>query len=83
MAALQLVGQFALAGDAFKDRLLAVGELPQQPDALLNGAQDFFIEAAGAFLAIARDERDGVALVEQLHHGFDLHLADLQILRDP
>ena len=74
----QLVGQLALALDALEDGLLALGELAQQADALLDDAHHLLVEAAGAFLAVARDERDGVALVEQLHHALDLHLADLQ-----
>ena len=66
-----------------QDGLLAVGELAQQADALLDGAQDLLVQPAGAFLAVAGDEGNGVALVEQLHHAFDLHLADLQVLSDP
>jgi hypothetical protein len=37
------------------------------------------VQPAGAFLAVAGDERNGVALVEQLHHALDLDLADLQV----
>jgi hypothetical protein len=78
----QLVGEFALPLDALEDRVLAVGQLAELADALLDGADDLLVEAAGALLAVAGDERDGVALVEQLHHAFHLHLADLQVLGD-
>ena len=63
--------------------MLALGQLAKQPDALLDDAEDFLIQPAGALLAVARDERDGVALVEQLHHAFDLDFADLKVLSDP
>src|ERR1700723_2160673 len=78
-----MVGELVLPRNALQDRLLTVGELAEEADAFLNGAQDFFIETAGAFLAVAGDEGNGVILVEELHHGFDLHLADLEVLRDP
>ena len=52
------------------------------PTRCLDAADHLLRQAAGAFLAIAGDERDGVAFVEQLHHGLDLDLADLQILGD-
>src|SRR5262249_57737961 len=39
-------------------------------------------EAAGAFVAVTRDERDRVALVEQLDHAFDLRFANLEVLSD-
>src|SRR5262249_55536343 len=64
-------------------RRLAFGEVAEVADAFLNNAQDFFIQPAGAFLAVAGDEGDGIFLVEQLDDRLDLHLADLQILGDP
>jgi hypothetical protein len=60
-----------------EDGTLPVGELAELADALLDGAQHFFVQAAGAFFAVPRDERDGVAFVEQLHDAFDLDFADL------
>ena len=50
--------------------------------AALDGADDLLVKPAGALLAVARDERDGVALVEQMHDRLDLQLADLQVLGD-
>ncbi len=78
----QLVGQPALVLDALEDGVLALGELPLGLHAPLHGADDFLVEPAGALLTVARDERDGVALVEQVDHGLDLQLADLQVLGD-
>jgi hypothetical protein len=49
----------------------------------LNLPNDFFVESAGSFFAIASDERNRIALVEQLDDAFDLDFADLEVLRDP
>src|SRR5688572_12005066 len=51
-------------------------------DPRLDLTDDLFVESSRAFLAIARDEGNGVALVEQLHDGFHLNLANLQVLSD-
>ena len=76
------VGQFALVFDGLENGLLAFGQLAQLPDPGLNHADDFFVEPAGTFLAVARNKWDGVALVEQSDHALDLHLAYLQVLGD-
>src|SRR6185295_17463638 len=51
-------------------------------DARLDKPDDFLVEAAGPLLAVAGDERDRVALVEQLDHALHLQLADLKVLGD-
>src|SRR5262249_5378106 len=81
--AAQLVGQLALRFDALEDGLLAFVELLEEVEPALDIADGILVETAGAFLAIAGDERDSVALVEELDDAFNLHLANLQILRDP
>ena len=69
-------------GLSLEDGLFALAQLTQQHHALLDRPQHLFIEAASLLLAVARDEGNGVALVEQAHHALDLHAADLQVLRD-
>ena len=44
---------------------------------------DHLVQAAGPLLAVARDERDRVALVEQLDDALHLNAPDLEVLRDP
>src|SRR5262249_4187104 len=68
--------------DALGDGVFALGELAQQDDASLDDADLLLVEVAGPFLAVARDERDGVALIEQLNHALDLQLANLEVLGD-
>src|SRR5262249_6477617 len=58
------------------------GQGPHLRDARLNLANDVLVQPAGAFLAVARDEGNGVALIEQLDHTLHLQAADLQILSD-
>ena len=79
----QLVGELALPLDGAQDGLLALGHVAQSGDALLDRAQHLLVQPAGPLFAVAGDERDGVALVEELDDGLDLDLADLQVLRDP
>ena len=76
----EVVGQLALVGDAAQDRLLLGGDFAQELDAALHPANLRLVEAAGALLAVAGDERHGVLVVEQLHHRLDLGLAELQVL---
>src|SRR5439155_21338274 len=79
----QLGGEASLCLDALEDGLLAVVQLAEEADAGLDLADHVFVEPAGPLLAIASDERDGIAVIEQLHHTLDLDLFDLQVLRDP
>ena len=63
--------EFPLPLDRSQDRLLAVGQLPRLADGIGDPPDVDFVEAAGLIAAVARDERNGVALVEQLHRRLD------------
>ena len=76
----EFVREFALEGNALEDRLLAVGEVPELLHAFLDAANHVFVQAAGPFLPIPRDEGNRVLVVEQHHDGFDLRFANLQVL---
>src|SRR5262249_29645128 len=76
----QVVGQFTLTVDTLEDGLLALRELPEMTNPILDLADDLLVEATGPLLAVAGVERDRIALVEQLDHVFHLDLADLHIL---
>ena len=78
----QLVGELALLLDRRQHRGAAVVELTQVPQAFLEGAQLPVVEAAGDLLAVAGDERDGRALVEQPHRRGDLALSHRQFLSE-
>src|SRR5439155_18765293 len=65
-----------------EDGLLAVVELAKEVDPALDLANKVLLQTAGALLAIASDEGDRVAFIEQLHDAFDLHFANLQVLGD-
>ena len=82
-AAARSRGQLPLGLDRLEDRLLPLRQLAEPLHAELDLADDHLVEVAGPFLAVARDERDGVALVQQLDDALHLHAPDLQILRDP
>ena len=79
---LQLVGEFALLLDAFQHGLLALGEFEQVGVALLDVAQLRVVEAACGLLAVAGDERDGVALGEQFQRLLDLVVPHIDFVRD-
>src|SRR5262249_49734033 len=79
----QLVAELALVFDALEDGLLAVGELAEQGHALLDGAEEVLVESAGALLAVAGDEGNGVAFIEELDDALHLDFADLEVLGDP
>ena len=61
----KLVGQLLLLGDARLNALLAFGEIAQIGKTLLKCAQGGVVHRAVQLLAVAGDERNGVALVEQ------------------
>ncbi len=63
---LQRIAELALFLDAGEDRGAAVLQFAQVAQALLQQAQLGIVEAAGDFLAVARDERHGGAAVEQV-----------------
>ena len=79
----ELVGELALGLDRLEDRLLPLGQLAEPADAELDLADRHLVQVAGPLLAVAGDERDRVALVEQLDDALHLNAPDLQVLRDP
>ncbi len=68
----QLVGQLALRLDRLEDGRLALGQHPQASRGDLDAANLLFVQPARLVLAIARNEGDRVALVEQLDRALDL-----------
>ena len=77
------VVELALLADRIEDDGAPLLQLAQIAQALVEGAQLRVVERAGRFLAIAGDERNRRAAVEQRHGGCDLLLADAKFLRDP
>ncbi len=80
--ALEFGGQLALFLDAGEDRDAALVQLAQVTQALFQVAQLGIVEAAGDFLAVAGDEGNGGAFVEQRHGGGDLLRAHAQLVGD-
>ena len=72
MAAASSGVSFALAVDRSQNGLLPLGQHPQPADAILNFANLLFIQPAGLIFAIPRDERNGIAGVQQPHSSFHL-----------
>jgi hypothetical protein len=68
----QNLGQLALILDRIQDRLAPRLHLAQIGQAIRQGAQLGVVEAAGHLLAVAGDEGDGGALIQQLDRGADL-----------
>ncbi|MNQ60325.1 hypothetical protein D3C85_746000 [compost metagenome] len=69
---LQLGRQLALLRDGFKNGATALFELAQIAQAHLKVAQHGIVQAAGGFLAIARNKGHGGAVIQQFHRGSDL-----------
>ena len=74
-------GQFgrhrALLSDGGGDLVLALIEAAQVFESVAEIAQHLIVHRAGGFLAVAGDERDGIALIDQLDCA--LHVFDVQI----
>ena len=68
----QLVGQLALRVDLGLDGLAALGQLAQVLQPRLDLADLHLVQPAGDLLAVAGDEGDRVAVVEELDRGGDL-----------
>ena len=66
---LELGGQLALLGDRAEHRGAAPLHLDEVGAALLDRADLDFIESAGPLLAVARDERHGIALIQEREDG--------------
>jgi hypothetical protein len=80
---LELGGELALLRDRREDRGAPGLELDQVRAALLDGPDLDLVEPAGRLLAVARDERDGVAVTEQADHGRDAGGRQLELGRQP
>ena len=80
--ALELVGELALLLDRLDDRLLALLKLHEVRVTLLDVAQLRVVEAARCLLAVAGNERDRVALGEQLQRRLDLGWLYVEFCRD-
>ena len=74
--------ELALLADRIEDRGAALLEFAQIVQALLQRAQLRIVEPAGDFLAVARDERNRGAAVEQRHRRLDLLLANAELFRN-
>ena len=77
----QLVRQPALLVDGTLDLLAALVKASQIIKPLAQLAQLLVVHRAGLLLAIARDERHGVALVQQRHDALRDGRADFKLLR--
>ena len=78
----QVGRKLSLALDRLEDRLLTLSELTQPLDTKLDLADDHLVEVAGRFLAVSRDEGNGVRIVQKLNDALDLRAPNLQVLRD-
>jgi hypothetical protein len=67
-ARFQFVRQFALLLDRSENRLLARHQIAEIAELLLDRSDLDFIQIAGCFLAVARDERHSRAFVKQFDH---------------
>ncbi|MGY2938817.1 hypothetical protein ACVWZ6_008419 [Bradyrhizobium sp. GM6.1] len=74
--------ELALLADRFEDGLAAVLELAQVTQALLQRAQLCVVERTGRFLAVAGDEGNRGAAVEQRHCRLDLLRPNPKLLRN-
>ena len=58
--------------DRAQDRLLPIGKLPQLRNAFGNPPDSNFIQTAGLVPAVAGDEGNRIALIEQMHRSLDV-----------
>jgi len=80
---LEVGRELLLLDERGQDRGAPFLEFPQIAQALLERTQLRVVEPARRFLAVARDEGHGGALVEQRHGGRHLARRDRQFLGDP
>ena len=78
----QLVCQLALLLNLGKDFFLALDEAAQVGEALFELSQLLVLERPRRLLAVARDERHRIALVEQLGRRLDLVRLCLELRRN-
>ena len=74
--------QLALLANGVEDRLAPLLELAQIGQALFQSAQLRIVEGAGQLLAVAGDERDRCAAVEQRYRRLHLLVAYAKFLRN-
>ena len=72
----QLRRQLALLVDALEHRFAPVFEFAQVAQPVFQLAQLDVVQAAGGFLAVAGDEGNGGAAIEQVDRGLDLVFLD-------
>ena len=68
----KLLGELALLGNGGLDRLPPLGKATQIRKALFERAQRGVVHRTVQLLAVACDKGDGVALVDELYHIFDV-----------
>ena len=78
----QLVGQLLLRGNLGLDRIAALGQLAQVFQPGLDVPDLHFVQPARDLFAVARDERDRVAVVQEGDGGGDLVQRDGQFFGD-
>ena len=81
-AGFQLIGQLALLGDGGENRFAARRQIAEVTQFLFDVADLDLVQVAGGFLAIARNEGNGAALVEQFDYGYEAAHRHVQNLRD-
>ena len=79
---LELGGELALGVDENDDILLALLEVAQVGKAVVERAQGDVVHAARRLLAVARDEGDGVPLVDEVDGGLDRGGLEPKLLRE-
>ena len=79
---IQLLGQLALFLDGFEDGLAAFIDGAQVDDLIRDDTHLFIVQRTGHLLAIAGDEGDGVALIEQANGGLHLGSFNMQLGRN-
>ena len=77
----QLVGEFPLFLDGGKHAFPAFIQAPQILESCLQRAQRGIVHGAVQFLAVTGDKRDGVALIQQPDHVFNVFRFLIQFLR--
>ena len=82
MRALQLRGEFALFCDGCENGFAAVFEFAEVLELFLDIADLDFVQIAGGFFAIARNEGHGAAAVEEFDDGIHAFERDVQQLSD-
>ena len=78
----EIFRQFSLLFDGGQNLLLFLLERAQARQLLGEVPQLLIIQRAGCFLAVPRDKRNRVALIDELHRGLHLAAPDLQFLCD-